>query len=691
MPTAVEAGPIRRVLVATDRSESADRAVQWAANLAESHGAELILFQVLLPAADGAAPDDERQRLARAEADLRRFAQELAGVRGRGRVVVHEDPSLAILDGIDAERADVVVVGNVGMSGRRQFLLGNIPNRVSHNAPCTVVIVNTAGAGQQASGWRAAGGTEQRERRLSGRAWQIGRVLARAGLRELLRRTPGSPGSDDEALRARARRLREALDQLGPTFAKLGQILSTRPDLLPQPIIDELAALQEHVTPLSEAEVVAAMERELGVPWEDVFASIEPQPLAAGTIAQVHRATLETGERVVVKVQRPSAEQDILQDLRLLELFAERTRRRPALTRVFDLPAMIEHLAGSLRRELDFRQEAANLRRMAEVLKPFSRLGVPAVYEDYSTARLLVMQEIQGVPVRQAPLGPARTEAARQLLEAYYSQVMSEGFFHADPHPGNMKWWNDRIYFLDLGMVGEVEPEVRELILLLLLAFAQEDAAFLAETVLQLAGSPQGEATDLAAFREELAGLIARYRNLSLREIQLGPLLQEVTAIAVRNNVRVPASLALTGKAFAQMQLVAADLDPTLDPFAVAQAFVLRRFVKQVTGSLDPRKVFYEAQKTRQRVLRLIEAVEMATGARPGGTLQVGFRSEGLEASIGRLGDRLALGLGLGGALVATAMTANSRRLPPWVPATLGGLGAALGTRLLVGERRRSR
>src|SRR5581483_4770740 len=276
--------------------------------------------------------------------------------------------------------------------------------------PCTVVIVNTAGAGQQASAWRS-GGTEQRSRRLSGRAWQIGRVLARAGVRELLRRTPGS---DEEALRTRARRLREALDQLGPTFAKLGQILSTRPDLLPQPIIDELAALQEHVTPLSEAEVVAAMERELGVPWEDVFASIEPEPLAAGTIAQVHRATLETGERVVVKVQRPSAEQDILQDLRLLELFAEKTRRRPALTRVFDLPAMIEHLAGSLRRELDFRQEAANLRRMAEVLKPFSRLGVPAVYEDYSTARLLVMQEIQGVPVRQAPPGPARTEAARQ-------------------------------------------------------------------------------------------------------------------------------------------------------------------------------------------------------------------------------------------------------------------------------------
>src|SRR5205807_5161180 len=164
------------------------------------------------------------------------------------------------------------------------------------------------------------------------------------------------PSQDEDVQRTRARRLRVALDELGPTFAKIGQILSTRPDLLPQVFIDELATLQERVTPLTEAQVVAAMERELGVPWEDVFGSIDPAPLAAGTIAQVHRATLENGERVVVKVQRPTAEDDILQDLGLLEMFAQKAAARPALRRVFDVPAMIEHLSASLRRELDFRR-----------------------------------------------------------------------------------------------------------------------------------------------------------------------------------------------------------------------------------------------------------------------------------------------------------------------------------------------
>src|SRR5207253_1613081 len=214
---------------------------------------------------------------------------------------------------------------------------------------------------------------------LLGRATRIARVLAKHGLRD--RRS-------DEPLRERARRLRDALEELGPTFAKLGQILSTRPDLLPPEIVEELASLQDRVQPLGEAEVVAVMEEELGVPWEDVFAEIDAEPLAAGTIAQVHAARLETGERVVVKVQRPTAR-----------------------------------------------------------------------------------DEVGGVPVREAPAGEARLEAARQLLDAYYLQILGEGFFHADPHPGNLRWWEDRVWFLDFGMVGEVEPRVRALVLLLLLAF----------------------------------------------------------------------------------------------------------------------------------------------------------------------------------------------------------------------------
>jgi ubiquinone biosynthesis protein len=192
------------------------------------------------------------------------------------------------------------------------------------------------------------------------------------------------------------------------------------------------------------------MERELGVPWEDVFASIDPAPLAAGTIGQVHRATLETGEQVVVKVQRPQAG-EVLVDLRLLELFAEKAMKRPGVRDAVDVTALVEHLGNSLRRELDFRGEADNLERMAEQLEPFPRLGVPRVYRELSTERLLVMEAIDGGPLHEAPEGEDRVEAAQQLLESYCAQVLVDGFFHADPHPGNLLWRDGRIYLLDLG------------------------------------------------------------------------------------------------------------------------------------------------------------------------------------------------------------------------------------------------
>src|SRR5207244_4246599 len=197
----------------------------------------------------------------------------------------------------------------------------------------------------------------------------------------------------------------------------------------------------------------------------------------------------------------------------------------------------------SLRRELDFREEAHNIERMRQVLEPFPRLDVPHVYHEYSSARLLVMQEVQGGPIRDAPQGPARTEAARQLLESYYRQILTDGFFHADPHPGNLMWWKDTIYFIDFGMVGEVGPELRELLILMLMAFWQEDVSFLSDVVLMIASADQKPDLDVPAFQGELGALMARYRHLSLKEIQLGPILQEITEISIRHDVPLPASL----------------------------------------------------------------------------------------------------------------------------------------------------
>ena len=515
------------------------------------------------------------------------------------------------------------------------------------------------------------------DQRLLGRAARIATVLGKWGFTEARR--------DDDPPAARARRLRQALEELGPTFAKLGQILSTRPDLIPPEAVAELAALQDRVTPMDEAEVVGVMEQELGVPWEDVFARIEPDPLAAGTIGQVHRAVLEDGDRVVVKVQRPNAQDDILRDLSLLELFANKTSNRQALLRIVDLPAAIQHLSESLRRELDFRLEAQNVERLRAALEAFPRLGAPRVYQQLSTSRLLVLQEIQGVPVREIPRGRERHEAARQLLEAYYRQILVEGFFHADPHPGNMLWWGDKIYFLDFGMVGELSPELRGLLLLLLMAFWQEDVPFLTEVVLIMAG-PESEGADAAGLEADLTQLLRRYRHTSLGEIQLGPLLQEVAQTSTEHGVRLPPSLVLTGKALAQMQLAATELDP----FSVVGRFLFKNLVTRAQAGTDPKRLFYDLQKLRVRGERMVGAFERITGARPGPKLQIDVRGIiPLERTIRVAARRLAIAVTAGAALVATGTTAAAQHVHRWVPFSLGIVGATLTLVLLLDLFRR--
>ncbi len=515
-----------------------------------------------------------------------------------------------------------------------------------------------------------------------------GTLLGRAAhIASVLTRSMRAGGST----RDRARAFREGLEELGPTFAKLGQMLSTRPDLLPPEFVEELESLQDQVPPMSEAEVVAVMEEELGVPWEDVFESVDPGPLAAGTIGQVHKARLETGEDVVVKVQRPTAREEILRDLGLLSLFAEKTRSRPVFRQLVDVSTVTEHLSESLRRELDFTQEAANIERLREVLEPFSRLHVPLVHEAYTSRRLLVLEWIDGVPITQAPVGEARTEAARQLVESYFRQILTEGFFHADPHPGNLLWANESVYFLDLGMVGEVPPQTRELVLLLLMAFWQEDAGFLTEVVLQLGGDDQRADIDLAGLRDDLNALLGTYRHASLQELELGPILQSITETSTRHGVRLPASLALTGKALAQMQNAATVLDPTLDPFAAVGSFVLRDLLTRLRGSADPKRLFYEGQKLRVRAIRLVEAFERVTGARPGQKLQVQFRGTELEDVIRSAARRLSLGLTGAAAILGSAITAGVETVDAWVPLAFGAAGAFLTGMLLLDVLRRER
>jgi ubiquinone biosynthesis protein len=683
---------VARVMVGTDRSETAERAVRWAAAFADAYSAELHVVQVVIPLhpADTQHGTAEVTRARAAAEELQSYATNMAGDRGHAHVVIDDDPALAIVHATEEHDIDVLVVGNAGMAGRKEFLLGNVPNRISHNARCTVIIVNTTRDGEvttvtrPSTTIRSSAVETPTEPHLMSRGTKIATVFAKHGLKELF----GRPDADGAFGRRRqAKRLRSSLEELGPTFAKIGQILSTRPDLMPPEFIEELATLQDNVPPLTEEQVVRVMEQELGVPWEDVFETIDPRPLAAGTIAQVHRATLADHTKAVVKVQRPDAKEQIEQDLALLEVFAEKVAERPGLKQVVDMEAVFEHLSESLHRELDFRREAENIERMGSVIGDFSRLRVPVVHAEYSTSRLLVMQDIGGGPAASAPEGPARKDAARQLLESFYKQILVDGFFHADPHPGNLMWQpeEETLYFLDLGMIGEVGPDLREHMMLLLMAFWQQDVGFLTDVTLMLTGAINRTDLDVEAFQEELGALMARNRGVSIKEIQLGPVLQEMTEIALRHDVALPASLTLTAKALAQMQLAAATLDPDVDPFDVAGKFLMRNLVRGMGAKLDPKTLFYQAQRFKVRFEKVVEAIERLIGARPGQKLEVNFRAASLETTIRRAGRRLAISLTAGAAILATALTAvSSDRVARWVPVAFGVISAGLLLALLV-------
>jgi predicted unusual protein kinase regulating ubiquinone biosynthesis (AarF/ABC1/UbiB family)/nucleotide-binding universal stress UspA family protein len=669
----------RRVMVGTNRSETAERAVRWAASFADRVGADLHVVQVITPQRPG-EPESGRDDLIQAAADdLVQHARSIAGERARGRVIVDDDPAMAMVRAAEEDAIDVLVVGNAGMAGRNEFLLGNVPNRISHNARCTVIIVNTLatdGKTRRASPMQAGTqGKDARPNRMA-RGRTIAAVFAKHGFRELF-------GYADEegaiGRRRQAKRLRSALEELGPTFAKLGQMLSTRPDLLPPEFIDELAQLQDRVTPLTEEQAVRVMEQDLSVPWEDVFETIDREPLAAGTIAQVHGASLARGDKVVVKIQRPEARELIEQDLALLKIFAETAGTRPQVRRFIDIPAVFAHLSDSLHRELDFQLEARNAERLRGALADFPRLAVPRIYTDLSTSRLLVMQDVAGAPVLNIPAGRLRKEIARQLIECFCKQILIDGFFHADPHPGNLMWQpvEERLYFLDLGLVGEAGAEMRELMILLLLAFWQRDAGFLTDVILMLSGEMDRPEPDVEAFRREMHALMAKYRSVSIKNIQFGPVLQELIEVSFRHGVAPPASLTLTAKTLAQMQQVASQLDPDIDPFEVAGHFLMRSLVRGIIAKSDPKALFYQSRKIKVRAVRFFEALERLVGVRPGQKLEVNFRGASLEETIRRAGRRLALGLTAGFAVLASALTAVSWRVGGWVSLTLGLAGAA--------------
>lgn len=425
----------------------------------------------------------------------------------------------------------------------------------------------------------------------------VARLLVRHGRRglvgtaassALLEESGGDAGVEDGA----PEELADDLQALGPTFVKLGQLLSTRPDLLPRPYLEALGRLQDDVAPFEGESVREIVEAELGARLTRAFDDFDLEPWAAASLAQVHRATLRDGTRVAVKVQRPGIRDEVAADLEVLRTIAEWLQEHSASARTLDLAAIRDHFERTLLRELDFRREAAHLDRIRAGLVDTPLLTAPRPILDYTTRRVLTMTFVDGVPLRSAsPLALTDVdgrELARQLFRATLHQVLVDGMFHADPHPGNVLLTRDgRLALLDLGMVGHVAADQQGELLRLLMALGERDGRRAADLALSLA-RPSARA-DVDAFRRRVADLVLSQTTSTIGRLEAGRILIDVCRAAAATGVRIPPDLAVLAKALLNLDQIGVTLDPGFDPAeeirAAADELVARRLDRDFTRS----------------------------------------------------------------------------------------------------------
>jgi predicted unusual protein kinase regulating ubiquinone biosynthesis (AarF/ABC1/UbiB family) len=390
--------------------------------------------------------------------------------------------------------------------------------------------------------------------------------------------------------------LRNILVDLGPVYVKLGQLLSTRPDLLPGEYVEALTDLQANVPPVPWSQVEILIRQQLKQPLEEAFAAINPQAVAAGSIAQTHRATLKSGQEVALKVQRPGIEAIVAQDIALIRSLAELVSRT-TFGQDYDTVGLAEEFVTALQAELDFNQEASftdQLRRNLSTSRWFDpkQLVVPEIYWDLTTKKLMVMEWLDGVPILLASL-PAmrdgkdadtqRKEITKLLFRAFLQQLYIDGFFHADPHPGNLFYLSDgRLALLDCGMVGRLDPRTQQILTEMLLAIVDLDAQRCAQLTLELAES--GQPVSLSGLTNDYDRMLRKYYNISLSQINFSQVFYEVLQIARNNKIRLPSNMGLYAKTLANLEGVARSFDPEINLLDQIKPLMTDLFRRQLLG-----------------------------------------------------------------------------------------------------------
>ena len=534
----------------------------------------------------------------------------------------------------------------------------------------------------------------------STRQREIIEVVFRNGWDYMRRLLLGSGKADEPELPPPAI-LRNVLTELGPVYVKLGQLLSTRPDLLPPEYIDALTDLQAKVPPVPWAEVETVIRQELDAPFNDVFTTINSEAIAAGSIAQIHRAVLKNGQEIAIKVQRPGIEVIVDQDIALIQGLADLVSRTN-FGQYYDVVSLANEFAVALQDELDFTKEAGYtdlLRRNLSQSRWFdpTKLVIPAINWDLTTRKILVMEWLDGVPILTADVkgtghnGDAdaeRQEITRLLFRVFFQQLYIDGFFHADPHPGNVFYLKDgRIALLDCGMVGRLDPRTQDLLTEMILAIVGSDAQRCSQLTIKLATPVRP--VNLIRLESDYDYLLRKYYSLSLSELNFSQAFYEVLQAARRNYLRWPSNLGLYAKSLANLEGLGRKFNPEVNLLDEVRPLVTDMFRQQLIGEDPLQTLLRTSLELKNLTLQSPRRFEFLLDRLSSETLKwnLSLREiDGLRLTIDDSANRLSFSIVVGALIMGAAILASKEQAIQfyWVSISLFAAASFIGLWLLI-------
>ena len=481
-------------------------------------------------------------------------------------------------------------------------------------------------------------------------------LVKRAGLTELL----PQEAERDERAAAAAEQLAADVERLGPTYIKLGQLLSTRPDVVPPAYAQALARLQDRCEPLPFEQVETVLAEELGLVASRAL-RVDREPLATASMSQVHRASLEDGREIVLKVQRPGLREQVLSDLEALAGIARFLDERTDFCSRYGVDLMFEEFRKSLLRELDFRQEAMHLFTLSANLREIEEIILPQPIIGYTTARVLAMEFIPGTKVTELTRLERRELDGERLVDAlfraYLKQILRDGLFHADPHPGNVFLVGERIALIDLGMVARLAPAVQERLLQVLLAVSDNQPDEAAKALLAMGECREG--ADVPGFHRGVADLLAQHHEMSFQQPQVGRAVLMLLKTAGDNRIRLPVELAMIGKTLLSLDQIAHVLAPHFDPNAAIRRHAADITQGQITREASLSSLFSTAVELKNFVQHLPARVNRILDRVADNELEVrvdAIDETRLMEGMQKVANRIALGLVLAALIVGAAL-----------------------------------